>query len=109
MASCFTFSTSSWFRVSTPCSSRVPQNGRQGKTRAMAAGSGTLAARDGAGNQAGSEERPMDRICQNELLPHRPDAFFTLHFPGHPEGKQLLHFFYEAAGGTENTTRFCRK
>lgn len=41
-----------------------------------------------------------------ELLPHRPDAFFTLYFPGKPEGKQRSHFFYEADRGTENTTRF---
>jgi hypothetical protein len=41
-----------------------------------------------------------------ELLPHRPDAFFTLHFPGRPEGKDRANFFYEADRGTENTTRF---
>lgn len=44
-----------------------------------------------------------------ELLPHRPDAFFTLHFPGMPAEKQRSHFFYEADRGTENTTRFKMK
>lgn len=37
--------------------------------------------------------RESDR---NEFLPHRPDAFFTLHFPTEPEGRQYAHFFYEA-------------
>ena len=41
-----------------------------------------------------------------EPLPHRPDAFFTLYFPGKPEGQQRSHFLYEADRGTENTTRF---
>src|SRR4029079_7073999 len=41
-----------------------------------------------------------------ELLPHRPDAFFTLHIPGNPAGKERSHFLYEADRGTENTTRF---
>ena len=44
-----------------------------------------------------------------EWLPHRPDAFFTLRFPGNPEGRQHSHFFYEADRGTENTTRFKMK
>jgi len=41
-----------------------------------------------------------------ERLPHRPDAFFTLHFPSNPPDKQRSHFFYEADRGTENTTRY---
>src|SRR6266567_5162808 len=41
-----------------------------------------------------------------DLLPHRPDAFFTLLFAGNPEGKERSHFFYEADRGTENTTRY---
>jgi hypothetical protein len=47
--------------------------------------------------------------ADTELLPHRPDAFFTLHFPGLPAEKQRSHFFYEADRGTENTTRFKMK
>jgi hypothetical protein len=35
-------------------------------------------------------------LDQTEQLPHRPDAFFTLHFPNEPEGRQYAHFFYEA-------------
>ncbi len=30
-----------------------------------------------------------------EKLPHRPDAFFTLHFPTRPADKAYEHFFYE--------------
>jgi hypothetical protein len=35
-------------------------------------------------------------LDQTEMLPHRPDAFFTLHFPDEPAGRQQAHFFYEA-------------
>jgi hypothetical protein len=45
-------------------------------------------------------------LGKTELLPHRPDAFFTLYFPGNPEDKQRSHFMYEADRRTENTTRF---
>jgi hypothetical protein len=31
-----------------------------------------------------------------EVLPHRPDAFFTLRFPTEPEGQNTSHFLYEA-------------
>jgi hypothetical protein len=41
-----------------------------------------------------------------EVLPHRPDAFFTLRFPTKPEDQQISHFLYEADRGTENATRF---
>jgi hypothetical protein len=41
-----------------------------------------------------------------EWLPHRPDAFFTLYYPGYSEDKQRSHFLYEADRGTENTTRY---
>jgi hypothetical protein len=30
-----------------------------------------------------------------EVLPHRPDAFFTLRFPERPDGQQEMHFYYE--------------
>lgn len=45
-------------------------------------------------------------LPEMEWLPHRPDAFFTLRFPGNPPGKEHSHFLYEADRGTENTTRF---
>jgi hypothetical protein len=48
-------------------------------------------------------------LSSREWLPHRPDAFFTLHFPGKPAEKQRSHFFYEADRGRENTTRFKMK
>ena len=41
-----------------------------------------------------------------EMLPYRPDAFFTLLFPGNPPERQRSHFLYEADRGSENTTRF---
>src|SRR5206468_73032 len=43
---------------------------------------------------------------RTEKLPHRPDAFFTLRFPGEPEGRQRAHFFYELDRKTSTTTRF---
>jgi hypothetical protein len=44
---------------------------------------------------------------ETETLPHRPDAFFTLHFPAEqPEDSRRSHFLYEADRGTENTTRY---
>ena len=42
-------------------------------------------------------------------LPFRPDAYFTLHFPGAQEGAQRSHFFYEADRQTSNRTRFKAK
>ncbi len=48
----------------------------------------------------------IEQQSATELLPHRPDAFFTLHFAGRPEGKDRSNFFYEADRGSENTTRF---
>lgn len=35
-------------------------------------------------------------LSETEILPHRPDAFFTLHFPQESEGRRYAHFFYEA-------------
>ncbi|PWT96843.1 MAG: hypothetical protein C5B51_32450 [Terriglobia bacterium] len=45
-------------------------------------------------------------LTETELLPHRPDAFFTLYIAGNPEGRQRAHFFYEADRGSENTSRY---
>src|SRR3954447_18960964 len=45
-------------------------------------------------------------LPEKEFLPHRPDAFFTLRFPGNPPERQRSHFLCEADRGTENTTRF---
>jgi hypothetical protein len=44
-----------------------------------------------------------------ELLPHRPDAFFTLSFQNSKGEKQQYSFFYEADRKTTNTTRLIRK
>lgn len=38
-------------------------------------------------------------------LPHRPDAFFTLHSPESPEGRRRSHFLYEADRGTSTLSR----
>ena len=48
----------------------------------------------------------QEQPSAKEALPHRPDAFFTLHFPSKSEENRRSHFFYEADRGTENTTRF---
>jgi hypothetical protein len=43
------------------------------------------------------------------MLPHRPDAFLSLHLPNAPDGQQRSNFFYEADRGTSNLTRFKEK
>ena len=48
-------------------------------------------------------------LDQTERLPHRPDAFFTLHFPQEPEGRQNAHFFYEADRKHTSTKKHNRK
>lgn len=60
---------------------------------------------------AGKQEtgRLLQQPTTTEFLPHRPDAFFTLHFPQNREGKQHSSFMYEADRGTENTTRYKMK
>jgi hypothetical protein len=45
----------------------------------------------------------------SERLPHRPDAFFTLEFPGNPEGERRAHFFYEADRATTSSETFRNK
>ncbi len=44
-----------------------------------------------------------------ETLPHRPDAFFTLHFPGNQEHEQRANFFYEADRGTMSAPEAMRR
>lgn len=44
-----------------------------------------------------------------ERLPHRPDAFFTLRYPQREGDEQEASFFYEADRKTTNTTRFNEK
>lgn len=44
-----------------------------------------------------------------EVLPHRPDAFFTLHFPGDPEGNNKANFFYEADRKTTSIPKMLLK
>jgi hypothetical protein len=46
---------------------------------------------------------------KTETLPHRPDAFFTLHFLQEPEGRQYVHFFYEADRKHTSTRKHNRK
>jgi len=45
-------------------------------------------------------------LARTKRLPHRPDAFFTLRFPGNPEDQQFSHFLYEADRRRERTARF---
>lgn len=47
-------------------------------------------------------------LDQTERLPHRPDAFFTLSFPN-DEGREALHFFYEADRHRTNTHKYNKK
>ena len=44
-----------------------------------------------------------------ELLPHRPDAFFTLRFPNEREGQNRSNFFYEADRKTTNIPKMLKK
>jgi hypothetical protein len=60
-------------------------------------------------DDVGNRQTKMETVDETYFLPHRPDAFFTLHFPGKPEGQSRSHFLYEADRGTENTTRFISK
>lgn len=46
---------------------------------------------------------------QIEILPHRPDAFFTLHFPEAQEGSKKANFFYEADRKTTETKKMAKK
>jgi hypothetical protein len=49
------------------------------------------------------------RAVPTGVLPHRPDAYFTLQFLAALEGQQRSNFFYEADRGTCNCTRFKAK
>ncbi|MBA2678786.1 MAG: replication-relaxation family protein, partial [Ktedonobacteraceae bacterium] len=46
---------------------------------------------------------------QERVLPHRPDAVFTLEQPNAPEGQGVSHFFYEADRGTSTAGRMLDK
>lgn len=48
-------------------------------------------------------------LAEQERLPHRPDAFFTLRFPSLPPDDQLQSFFYEYERGTATTAKVNRK
>lgn len=47
-------------------------------------------------------------LDQTEQIPHRPDAFFTLSFPN-DDGREPLHFFYEADRHRTNRKRYNKK
>lgn len=55
------------------------------------------------GNQVWGETDDED------YLPHRPDAFFSLYYPYKPADQQWAHFFYEADRKTTSTTKHNRK
>jgi hypothetical protein len=44
-----------------------------------------------------------------ELVPHRPDAFFTLRFPNDSAGKNRANFFYEADRKTTSVPKMLTK
>jgi hypothetical protein len=58
---------------------------------------------DGAGDDLWVESE------ETELLPHRPDAFFTLRFTDRPENRQEVSFFYEADRKHTSTKKHNRK
>jgi hypothetical protein len=53
-------------------------------------------------------EGRWQQLDENEHLPHRPDAFFTLGFPGEP-GHKPMHFFYEADRHRTDTNKYNKK
>lgn len=50
----------------------------------------------------------LRELEETEKLPHRPDAFFALHFPER-EGEKTDYYFYEADRKTTNITKHNRK
>jgi len=50
-----------------------------------------------------NERRVWVESDEVHMMSHRPDAYFTLHLPGNPDGQQHVHFFYEADRGTTST------
>ncbi|MDA2933797.1 replication-relaxation family protein [Acidobacteria bacterium AH-259-D05] len=56
-----------------------------------------------------SKQQVLFEHEETKKLPHRPDAFFSLHFPNAPEGGRYSHFFYEADRKTSDTDRFVKK
>ncbi|MBA3912912.1 MAG: replication-relaxation family protein [Acidobacteriales bacterium] len=60
----------------------------------------------------GSETWNTVRIIEGEeqrVLPHRPDAVFTLDEHSAPDGQKVSHFFYEADCGTMTAARMLDK
>lgn len=53
-------------------------------------------------------EGNMRELSELEKLPHRPDAFFALHFPNR-EGEKTDYYFYEADRKTSNSTKHNKK
>lgn len=51
----------------------------------------------------------MRETDQKEILPHRPDAFFTLRFAEPKKGREVAHFFYEADRKHTSQPKFNRK
>lgn len=48
-------------------------------------------------------------VVDGRVVPVRPDALFTLHHRGRPEGKNKVHFFLEADRGTMSHKRMEQK
>lgn len=46
---------------------------------------------------------------ETEFLPHRPDAFFALHFPDRETGEKTDYYFYEADRKTTSVKKHNRK
>lgn len=46
---------------------------------------------------------------ETEILPHRPDAFFALHFPDRTGDDQTVYYFYEADRKTTSIKKMQKK
>jgi hypothetical protein len=55
------------------------------------------------------KQQKLFETLEEERIPHRPDAFFTLYFPKRADRQQYSSFLYEADRRTTDTSRMIRK
>jgi hypothetical protein len=54
-------------------------------------------------------QQMLFETLEEERIPHRPDAFFTLYFPNRADRQQYSSFLYEADRRTMDTSRMIKK
>jgi hypothetical protein len=54
-------------------------------------------------------QQMLFETLEEERIPHRPDAFFTLYFPNRADRQQYSSFLYEADRRTTDTSRMIKK